>query len=245
MSWLFMVGRVWATWSIIAVDPETAQVGIAGATCGPMVWGIAGLAPGHGVVAAQYATWVGGRDDAVDLLMGGSSPDAALDAVIAADDQPELRQWAMLSLDGAPVGYTGAEVERPAAIVAGDTWSVQGNTLANEAVVTATAERFEASEGSLAERLVSALGAGAEQGGDHRCDPADAARSAFVYVAAPDDRAGEPTVELRVSGKGAVAELAERFAEGDRSCHVGGAPPGWGLLVLGMLVVGGRRADPE
>ena len=50
MNGLFLIGRVWATWSILAVDPETSQVGIAGATCGPMVWGIAGIAPGHGVV---------------------------------------------------------------------------------------------------------------------------------------------------------------------------------------------------
>ncbi len=226
-----------ATWSIVAVDPETEEVGIAGATCGPFVWGIAGLAPGHGVVAAQYATWVKGRKQAVDLLEQGQSPEDVLSAVLEADDDDALRQWAVLSLDGAPVGFTGDEVEAPAAIVSGERWSVQGNTLASEAVVEASAAAFEAAEGALDERLVAALQAGAAEGGDHRCDPEDAAKSAFVYVALPEDRAREPSVELRASGRGAVDELARKHADGRRSCGVGGqaAPWAW-ALALGALV---------
>ncbi len=228
-----------ATWSIIVVDPETQEVGMAGATCGPFVWGIAGLAPGHGVVAAQYDTWVRGREDAVLLLTEGASPADALQATLDSDRSPEFRQWAMISLEGAPAGYTGAEVEQPAAIVAGDVWSVQGNTLASEAVVTATAEAWLASEGALADRLVAAMVAGADLGGDHRCDPAAAAKSAFVYVAGPEDRASEPAVELRASGRGAVGELAERYAEGERSCATGGRAS-LGALILAILAAGAR-----
>lgn len=229
-----------ATWSIIAVDAETGQVGIAGATCGRMVWGIAGVAPGHGVVAAQYDTWVKGRKDAVDRLGQGQSPEEVLDALLADDKDAAVRQWAVISLDGAPVGYTGAEVEQPALIQSGADWSVQGNTLASGAVVTASAEAFETAEGALADRLVEALVAGAAEGGDHRCDPEDAAKSAFVFVADPGDAESEPAVELRASGRGAVAELAERYAAGDRSCSTAGGG-GFGALIVAMLAVVGRR----
>lgn len=54
--WWAWVGSAWATWSIVAVDPETQQVGVAGATCAPMVWMIGEVVPGHGAVAAQYAS---------------------------------------------------------------------------------------------------------------------------------------------------------------------------------------------
>ena len=240
MFGLLLVGQAFATWSIIAVDPETGEVGMAGATCGPMVWGIAGLAPGHGVVAAQYDTWVKGRKHAVAALEEGQSPSDALAGLLDEDKSPEVRQWAIVGFDSAPVGYTGAEVEAPFAIQAGDTWSVQGNTLASEDVVTSSAAAFEQAEGPLADRLVEALQAGAAEGGDHRCDPEDAAKSAFVYVAVDGDRGREPTVELRASGRGAVAELAERYAEGDRSCGVAAGRPS-GLLALISLLAARRR----
>lgn len=228
-----------ATWSIAAVDPETQEVGIAGATCGPFVWGIAGVAPGAGVVAAQYDTWTAGRDLAVEALEAGDSAEEALQAVLDADEDDGWRQWAVVGFDGVPAGFTGDEVEAPALIEAGETWSAQGNTLASEEVVRATAASFASSEGGLAARLVAALAAGAGEGGDHRCDPEDAAKSAFVYVAAPDD-GREPSTELRASGKGAVDELVARFAEGDRSCATG---PGGGALAV-LVAVGalfGRR----
>ena len=234
-----------ATWSIIAVDAETEQVGIAGATCGRMVWGIAGLAPGHGVVAAQYDTFVRGRNDAVDLLMRDASPDEALDAALAGDEDASFRQWAIISLEGEPVGFTGGDVEQPAAIEAGHGWSVQGNTLASANVVTASAEAFQSSEGSLADRLVEALQAGAAEGGDHRCDPEDAAKSAFVYVASPGDRESEPGVEVRASGKGAVSELAERYAEGRGSCATGGSAGLLSACLAALAALTRRRRAPS
>ncbi len=63
-----------ATWSIVAVDPETREVGIAGASCIGGVEIIGGLVPGRGAVAAQASANLAGRDLAMDRLAAGSSP---------------------------------------------------------------------------------------------------------------------------------------------------------------------------
>lgn len=239
---LLLLGTAHATWSLVAVAPETQEVGAAGATCGPMVWYIAGLAPGRGAVAAQYATWLKARREATDLLEQGEAPEAVLAAVLDMDDEPAIRQYAVVSLDAPPATWTGAEVEEPALIVSGETWSVQGNTLASDDVVTRAAAAFEATEGEpLADRLLAGLEAGAAAGGDSRCEPEDAAKSAFLYVAAAEDRRREPTVEVRASGKGAVAELALRYAAGRGSCASAGRAPSWLGAVLALLALLRRR----
>jgi uncharacterized Ntn-hydrolase superfamily protein len=224
-----------ATWSIVAVDPDTEEVGIAGATCSPMVWFIGGIAPGHGVVAAQYATSLPHKADVVDAVVGGAVPAEALAAGLEGDDKVALRQWAVVGLNGPPATFVGEEVELPARVTTGETWSAQGNTLASEAVVDDAGAAFVDAQGALAERLLAALEAGAAAGGDSRCDPADAARSAFLYVAAPGDDARDPTVELRASGAGAVAELRPRLEAADNSCSQGGGRRWWPWLALLLM----------
>lgn len=206
-----------ATWSVTAVDPSTGAVGIAGATCGPFVWGIAGLAPGAGVVAAQYDTSTRRRDIAVDALLDGASAEAALADALADDGARVYRQYAVWDLDGGFAGHTGSEVEGAADILVGDGVSAQGNTL-RPGVVGAAFAAVDAAEGPLERRLLAGLLAGAEAGGDTRCDAADAAKSAFLYVADPGDDRKEPRVEIRAAGKGAAAEVAAALRSGDMSC---------------------------
>lgn len=227
-----------ATWSIVAVDPDTQEVGIAGATCSPMVWFIGGLAPGKGVVAAQYATSLPRKADVVDALNAGDTPAEALDPVVADDDKRALRQWAVVGFGGPPATYQGDDVELPADIVHGDTWSVQGNTLASDDVVGDAAQAWSDGDGlPLDERLLGALEAGAAAGGDARCDPSVAAKSAFLYVAGPDDDARDPSVEIRVSGNGAVGELRPRLEAGTMSCsQSGGAGAAVPALIGAWLV---------
>lgn len=231
-----------ATWSIIAIDPETREVGIAGATCGPFVWGIAGLSPGHGVVAAQYATWGRGKREAVDQLAEGTAPDAILGWLRREDRKPALRQWAVMDLKGRQAGRTGAEVEDNAQIINGEGFMVQGNTL-RAGVVEAAAAAVEAAAGQpLEDRLIAGLVAGAEAGGDTRCPADEAAKSAFLYVAGPEDDAREPTIEVRASGAGAPWEVEDKLAADDMSCAgAGRAPAGWLLSLLGAVGLLRRR----
>ncbi|MEQ1567170.1 MAG: DUF1028 domain-containing protein [Myxococcota bacterium] len=252
-----MIGLWWAaaaeaTWSVVAVDPDSREVGVAGATCGPFVWMIGEVAPGHGAVAAQYATNLAAEREAADLLAAGTPPDEVLAAITdpAFDEEPEIRQYGIASLDGPAVAYTGADNDSPALSATGDTWTVQGNTLASEAVVTEAAAAFEASEGQpLAERLLRAMEAGAAAGGDARCDPEQAAKSAFVFVARPGDRPGNPWLEARTSsvlnGDDPVDRLRE---EVERKLDRSGCATGPGSAVaaaLGLLAARRRRTDPR
>lgn len=235
-----------ATWSVTAVDPSSGAVGIAGATCGPFVWGIAGLAPGAGVVAAQYDTSTRRRDAAVAALLAGASAEEALAAALEGDEASVYRQYAVWDLDGGFAGHTGAEVEGVADIHAGEDGSAQGNTL-RAGVVDAAFAALQGAEGPLEERLLAGLLAGAEAGGDTRCEAEDAAKSAFLYVAGPDDTRKEPQVEIRASGKGAPWEVAAALREGKMSCAVApGETPGvgWMLGLGGLLLLGARRKRP-
>ena len=233
-----------ATWSITAVDPATEEVGITGATCGPFVWGIAAVVPGQGAVAAQYDTWGKGRDEAARLLEQGQTPEEVLAAVTDAgfDSDASWRQYGVVSLDAVPAQFTGDDVELPALTVAGDTFSAQGNTLADEQVVQAAHDSFrDGADLDLAERLLQALEAGAAEGGDNRCDPDHGAKSAFLFVADPGDDPKSPRVEHKVSsafnGDPAVERLRADF-EGELGCASAPGRSAGGLLAFVALLGG-------
>jgi uncharacterized Ntn-hydrolase superfamily protein len=71
----------YATWSIVAVDPETGEVGAAGATCWPSVAAIARIVPGKGAVVAQGLSSFEGRDYASKMLREGSPASAVVEAI--------------------------------------------------------------------------------------------------------------------------------------------------------------------
>jgi uncharacterized Ntn-hydrolase superfamily protein len=234
-----------ATWSVVAVDPDTEEVGVAGATCGMMVWMIGEVAPGHGAVAAQYATNLKAKREAADRMADGQAPDQVLDAITDPDfdDKVALRQYGLASLDGPAVAFTGDDNDPPALAATGETWTVQGNTLASEDVVLDAADAFVAAEGEpLDERLLRAMEAGAADGGDARCDPEQAAKSAFLFVARPGDRPGNPWIEARTSSFGNGDDPVDRLrdeVERKRSragCDVAGPAGAWAALaaLLGL-----------
>jgi len=213
---LLLAAPARATWSIVAVDPETREVGIAGASCIGGVEVIAGLAPGHGAVAAQALSHRDGRDRAVELLEQGRAPAEILDAIATEEWDPTpwhrlggagLRQYAIASLAGpGQATFTGDRTFGFAGAVEGSGVAVAGNTLAGPAVVERAFEAFRAEasgcRGDLADRLVAALWAGAAAGGDARCVPQLAALSAFVAVARPGDEAEDPWLAITVPYEG-------------------------------------------
>lgn len=239
-----------ATWSVVAVDPDTSEVGVAGATCGAFVWMIGDVAPGHGAVAAQYATNLKAKREAADRMAEGQAPEEVLAAITAPafDDEPQLRQYGLASLDGPAVAYTGDEAEGPALSAVGETWTVQGNTLATSDVVLDAAAAFEDAEGqALEERLLVAMEAGAADGGDDRCDPEQAAKSAFLFVARPDDRPGHLWLEARTSsvlnGDDPVDRLRDEVARkrARTGCDTAGPSSGAALALLAALGLRRRR----
>ena len=198
-----------ATWSIVAVDPTTREVGVAGASCilGSEV--IAVVVPGHGAAVAQAMTNPDARVRLRASLASGRSAAEALHAVTTrwfdsflGAPTGNLRQYGVVTLDdpAAPVHFTGRWTPGARRAEAARGVTVQGNSLVGPEVVEQALARFQADGRSctprLADRLMAALVAGAEAGGDKRCAPALAALSAFLYVAAPGDDPQQPGLSL-------------------------------------------------
>lgn len=197
----------YATWSVVAVDPNTGEVGAAGATCHPDVAVIASIVPGKGAVVAQGLTSFEGRDHAKKMLSEGNSANAVIEAISSKSTDRSffvirhVRQYGVASLtDGVSsvASFTGkltarARGKREAAGV-----SVQGNMLASPAVLDKTLEHFSKTPKScgMAIALLNALEAGASAGGDKRCSFEQSALSAFVFVSKPGDAEGSLSVRL-------------------------------------------------
>ena len=193
-----------ATWSIVAVDRETREVGVAGASCIGGVEMIGGVVPGKGAVVAQALTNPRGRDAAMQLLAADVSPAEIVARIASARFDPGFvgwrwRQYGIVSLepDAEPAVFTGPWVFAWSGGAIAPDVAVQGNLLRGEEVVRDSLAAFRSSVGpcsdSLADRLMRALEAGAAAGGDRRCAAALAALSAFLIVARPEDPLGAPS----------------------------------------------------
>lgn len=205
MQLLACAWPVQATWSIVAVDPRTREVGSAGASCTPYVAGIVGLAPGRGAIVAQAASNAAARRRGVELLAKGGSPGAVVAAIShpSFDDTYQEQQYGVAALDfhDRPAAFTGKKTQGYAGQLLAPGVAVQGNILTNADVLTATMAVFQRDPSrSLAERLLSALEAGAGKGGDRRCG-AQTAQSAYLVVARPGDAPRQPSVRHVIPGQ--------------------------------------------
>ena len=146
------------------------------------------LVPGVGAAASQADISRASGDRIVDALQPGASAQEVIDAVVAADDRPDARQFGAAVIDGGGAGWTGADNLEVAADRrnADATGSAQGNILASDDVVADAIAAFDAADGALADRLVAGLLAGADAGGDSRCGE-QTATAAALLVATPDD----------------------------------------------------------
>lgn len=157
------------TFSLVACDPHTGDVGVAVASkflaVGAVVpWARAGV----GAVAAQAWANTSYGPRGLDLLAAGKSPKEALDALIQADNQAEHRQAGIVDAQGHSATWTGHECHSWAGGVAGPNFAAQGNILVGEATISAMAETFQREKGSLWRRMLAGLAAGQWAGGDSR-----------------------------------------------------------------------------
>jgi len=157
------------TYSIVARDRETGELGVAvqsrAFNTGAIVpW----AAPGVGAVATQSYTEPSYGPLGLDLLRAGKTPEDALAELVAADDEPEYRQVAILDGKGRVAVHVGEACIPAAGFAAGEGFSAQANMVDSERVWESMAESFERSEGPLANRLIDALDAAEAAGGDWR-----------------------------------------------------------------------------
>src|ERR687887_2071311 len=157
------------TFSIVALDPENGDVGVAVQSryfaVGAVVpWGRAGV----GAVATQAAGRAAYGPEILDLLARGLEPAEAIEHALADDERRETRQLGVVDARGRAAAFTGSECNEWAGHATGPGYAAQGNILAGERVVTEMARAFEETTGALAERLVAALEAAQAAGGDRR-----------------------------------------------------------------------------
>src|SRR5919108_441911 len=148
------------TYSIVARDPDTGQLGVAVQShwfsVGPIVaWAEAGV----GAVATQSFVDPSYGKNGLDLMRGGKSAPDTLKELLAKDEGREVRQVAMIDAQGRVDAWTGKNDIQAAGHIVGKNFSVQANLMLNDKVWPAMARAFESTKGDLAERMLAALDA--------------------------------------------------------------------------------------
>jgi uncharacterized Ntn-hydrolase superfamily protein len=195
------------TFSIVARDPATGELGVAVqshwfAVGSTVPW----IEAGVGAVATQSFVDPSYGKLGLDLMRAGRPAPDALKGLVAADEGRDVRQVAMIDAQGRVAAYTGSKDIADAGHIAGNNFSVQANMMLNDKVWPAMARAFEQTKGDLTERMLAALDAAQAAGGDIR-----GKQSAALIVVAGRPT-GKPwvdrTFDLRVDDSEApLAEL--------------------------------------
>jgi uncharacterized Ntn-hydrolase superfamily protein len=158
------------TWSIIAHDKPTGQIGVAVATRFFAVGArVPYIAAEVGAVATQALVNPYYGIDGVKLLREGKSPGEVIAVLLASDSGCETRQVHIMDVRGRIAAHTGKECVDWCGHLAGDDFSIAGNMLAGAAVLDETARSYVANASSpFAQRLLAAMRAGEAAGGDKR-----------------------------------------------------------------------------
>ena len=164
-----VTGRPVHTYSIVARDPVSGQLGVAVQShwfsVGSLVpWAQAGT----GAVATQSFVEVRYGSSGLELMASGLDAPRSLAALLAADANPAVRQVAMIDASGQVAVHTGSQCIQYAGHLTGDNFSVQSNLMIRAGVPEAMAAAFKKAQGTLAERMLAALEAAQAVGGDLR-----------------------------------------------------------------------------
>ena len=178
-----------STFSIVAVDTLTGEIGVAVQSKFPNVRSIVPwVEAGVGAVATQSFARLDYGREGLALMRSGARADVAMLVQLGVDPDPESRQVGMVDARGRAATWTGAGAfewrggtaggdaiesftnlaPEAGTMIVGEGYAAQGNILVSEATVQAMARTFEAAEGPLAKRLMEALVAGGAAGGDKR-----------------------------------------------------------------------------
>jgi uncharacterized Ntn-hydrolase superfamily protein len=175
------------TYSIVARDPATGEMGVAVqshwfSVGSNVAWAEAGV----GAVATQSFIDPSYGRNGLELMRGGTSAAEALKTLLARDGGRDVRQVAMIDARGRVAAHTGAKCIEAAGDHVGAGYSVQANLMSNATVWPAMARAFEAARGDLAERMLAALDAAQAAGGDIR------GRQSAALVVVKAESTGKP-----------------------------------------------------
>ncbi len=199
------------TFSIVAVDSATGEVGSAGATCldtqqeGLAAIIISDVLPGRGAIHTQSYWNAANQTNARQKMEEGLSPQALMAYLQANDVQfnATVRQYGAVDFDenGQPraAAFTGSNCLDEKGHRVGDHYAIQGNILLDEWILDSMQAAFLEAEGSLAERLMAAMQGANVAGADSRClNEGVSSRSAFLRIARPDDAEDDLFLDLNI-----------------------------------------------
>lgn len=192
------------TFSIVAVDPLTGQVGSAGASCiaGSII--LSDVHPGRGVIHTQSFYLAANQIYARSLMNMGLSPEQIRDSLIAHDAQgnPTVRQYGIVDLigGGRTAAYTGINCFDYKNDILGPTYAIQGNILLGQQILDSMQARFLRATGTLADKMMAALQGAKVVGADTRCTGRNTSSiSAFIRMGRPQDTLGTLYLDLNVN----------------------------------------------
>ena len=199
------------TFSIVAIDSITGEVGSAGASCVDLFQTslntddfIGVLIPGVGAINSQAYYIPANQNNATIRLNAGDTPDEIIDHLINNDIQgtPERRQYGVAAfVNGSPqtAAHTGADTDAYTGHILGPDYAIQGNILSGQAILDSMEARFLRSPGDLACRLMAALQGANTIGADSRCAPnGSSSLFAYVKVAQLSDEIGSPSMVVGI-----------------------------------------------
>ncbi len=177
------------TFSIVARDPATGEIGVAVQSHWFSVGSVVPWAePGVGAVATQsFVDPSYGQFGLALMKVGRSAPDA-LRGLLAADSGRDVRQVAMIDAQGRVLAHTGAKCVASAGQITDEQnqFSVQANMMLNDRIWPAMAKAYRETKGDLAERMLAALDAAQEAGGDIR------GRQSAAIIVVKEKPSGKP-----------------------------------------------------
>jgi uncharacterized Ntn-hydrolase superfamily protein len=180
------------TYSIVARDPATGEIGVAVQShwfsVGPSVaWAEAGV----GAVATQSFIDPSYGKLGLDLMRAGRAAPKALEGLLAADSVSAVRQVAMIDAQGQVAAHTGARCIAAAGHIVAENFSVQANMMEKAVVWPAMAKAFRESNGDLAARMIAALEAAEASGGDIR------GRQSAALIVVSGHSSGKPWIDRK------------------------------------------------
>jgi uncharacterized Ntn-hydrolase superfamily protein len=206
------------TYSIVARDPATGELGVAVQSHWFSVGSVVAWArPGVGAVATQSVAEVAHGPNALDRLQDGLDAAGAIAAVLSDDEQARFRQLGVIDAEGHVAAHTGSDCIPFAGDVVGEAFACHANMMAGETVPGAMAAAYRAHDGDLAERLMAALEAAEGEGGDVR-----GRQSAALLVVPAVGEAWRTRFDIRVEDHGEPLTELRRLLRFARAYEMAG-----------------------
>ncbi|MFN5357064.1 MAG: DUF1028 domain-containing protein [Bacteroidota bacterium] len=205
------------TFSIVAVDTVTGEVGSAGASCVDLILFfpnyatdfLGDLIPGVGAVNTQASYNTTNQSNARARMLAGDTPQQIISWLQANDAQGNggsNRQYGIAALNNGSAltaGFTGSNTLNYKNHIAGPNYCIQGNILLGQSVLDSMEARFNAAQGDLSCKLMAALQGANVVGADTRCaSNGTSSLFAFLKVAQPGDSIGQPSFLISVKTPG-------------------------------------------